>query len=1066
MLTINKSIKKILVFGLVIFTYSTSMFAQTDSLSKVSSISRDPAYKNLVKISGLVKDAATGSPIIGANITVEGYSAAITGENGKFTINVPNLQSAVVVSGANYQTKEVALKGKLNVEVILYEETYRSVYDVAVLPFSSDLKNRIPYAVNSINNNQAWKKPTETPDSYLQGSFAGLDVVRRSGTPDIGANMYLRGYNSLYATSQPLIVVDGMIFDNNSYGASLVEGHQNNSLANIDIKDIENITLIKDGGSLYGTKGANGVLLITTTKVKDVATHLDFAAYGGVNQNVKALPVMQANDYRIYLSDVLKSKGLTDAAVQAQPYMNDDPNTGFYTYHNNTNWQNEVTDDATSQNYYLRVTGGDDIATYALSLGYLDNNGIINNTSLTRYQTRFNANFNLSKKLEAYTNLSFSRSEQDLNNQALGSKKSPLYLSLIKAPFLSPNEISELGISSPNFSDTDIFGISNPSVVVSDAFVAKNNSYRFMGSFGFGYAFNNKFKLNTLFGVTFNKVRENMFVPQIGVSADVLTTAIGYNQTSASLQRLFSVYNDTWLSFNHDFNQNHKLTSNLGFRYNSNKSEYDTGLSYNTASDDFITLNSGQTTLRTVGGSLGKWNWLNTYANLNYSAFSKYFVAFNLAVDGSSRFGQEIPSALAIGNYRYAVLPSVAASWLVSSEDFMANAAFVESLKLRLSYGLAGNDDIGNYAAKTYYVSQNFLGRQGLVRGNIGNPELKWETNTKFNAGVDAAFLKDRLNISLDFYHNKISDMLIYEPVYTSSGFNYALTNSGAMRNLGLELGLNGRLINKSDLKWDMGLTLATNHNKVNQLPNNDDLITEYGGATILTRVGEKANSFYGYKTNGVYASDTEAATAGLQNKTAEGALIPFKGGDVRFIDTNNDLVIDANDQQIIGDANPDLVGSYSNKLVYKRFTLDAFFTFNLGNDLYNGLRANLEAMSGLENQTLSINNRWRTNGQVTNVPAAVFGDPMQNSRFSDRWVEDGSYLRLRALSLSYNVPLKSSFIRNATIYATANNVVTFTKYLGYDPEFNGNSSVFARGVDLGMNPLYKSMQLGVRIGL
>ncbi|RKD12832.1 SusC/RagA family TonB-linked outer membrane protein [Pelobium manganitolerans] len=1059
----KKSVKALWVPSLMLLLSATPTIAQTPKNQKTNTSQTD---KKGIKISGEVKDAISGKPLTGINITVPGFSAAITGDNGKFTVHVPDLRGSIIVSGANYQQKEVALKGQSSVSVRLYDESFNSVYDLAVLPFGPELKNHIPYAVNTVNVNGAYHKSNETPDTYLQGSFAGLNVQRKSGTPDIGANMYLRGYNSIYATNQPLIVVDGVIFDNNAYGASLIEGHQNNPLANLDVKDINNITLIKDGTSMYGTRGGNGVLLITTNKAKDAATRLDFSASGGININPKNLPVMNAADYRIYLSEILKSQGLSDAQIQAKPYMDDNANPDFYTYHNNTNWQNQVRESGTSQNYYLKVTGGDDIATYALSLGYTDNDGVVKNNNLTRYQTRFNADLNLSKKIKAFTNLAFSRSEQDLNHQGLGSKKAPVFLSLIKSPFLSPNEMSETGIASPNLSDIDIFGFSNPAATVSNSLIAKSASYRFNGSVGANYAISPKFTLNTILGITFNKVRENSFLPSVGIASDTLSTAVGYNQTAAAIQRLFSVYNDTWLNFKHAFNGSQKIDANIGFRYNSSKSEYDTGLSYNTASDDFVTLNSGQNTLRTIGGSLGQWNWLNTYLNLKYSAYSKYFLSANLSVDGSSRFGQKIPDVLSLGNYRYAVLPSVAGAWLISSENFMANNKFVETLKLRLSYGLNGNDDIGNYTAKTYYVSQNFLGRQGLVRGNIGNPELKWETIAKFNAGLDASFLKERLSLSFDFYHNNITDMIIYEPTLTATGFDYAITNNGAMQNSGVELGISARAINKQDFKWDLGVNLAHNKNEINTLPGNADLMTNFGGATILTRVGQPANLFYGYKTNGVYATDAEAAGTGLMNKTAEGALVPFKGGDVRFVNTNNDNVIDEQDRQIIGDANPDLFGSFSNTLSYKRFTLNALFTFSIGNDIYNGLRANLESLSGYENQTPNVNNRWRNNGQVTDVPAARFGDPMQNSRFSDRWIEDGSYLRLRSLSLSYNIPTKSNFIRSATVYAIANNIFTATKYLGYDPEFNANESVFARGVDLGMNPLYQSMQLGVRIGL
>jgi hypothetical protein len=342
---------------------------------------------------------------------------------------------------------------------------------------------------------------------------------------------------------------------------------------------------------------------------------------------------------------------------------------------------------------------------------------------------------------------------------------------------------------------------------------------------------------------------------------------------------------------------------------------------------------------------------------------------------------------------------------------------------------------------------------------------LKWETNAKLNVGMDASFLKERLNISLDVYRNKISDMLIYEPMLTATGFDYGLRNGGTMENKGIELAVSGRLINKNNLKWDMGVTYALNRNKVIGLGENQNLITNFSGATIITQSGSAANLFYGYKTKGVWAADAEALASGLSNKTADGDFIPFQGGDMRFVDTNGDDTIDENDRQVIGNPNPDFTGSFSNKLSYKQWTLDALFTFTYGNDIYNGTRAALERMNGYNNQTLAVINRWRVNGQVTDMPRASWDDPSRNSRFSDRWIEDGSYLKLRSLALSYKLP-KLTFFRSATVYAIANNLFTVTKYKGYDPEFSAGSSVFARGVDTGLEPGTKSVQLGVRIGL
>lgn len=1050
---------------LLFLIFSNPIIAQeTDTVStkKVVAVKRAAGPQ----ITGVVTDAATGKPLPGINVSVTGYSAALTDEGGKYKISVPDFRAVVVISGQGYQSKEEALKGRKSISSVLFEESYTSVYDAAVLPFGTVLKNRTPYAVATINPNGSWERGNETPDSYIQGKVAGLEAVRRSGTPDIGADLYLRGYNSLYAANQPLVVVDGVIYDVKAYGSSIISGHQTNHFANVDIKDIDNITVLKDGASMYGTRGANGVILITTGRAKDVATRLDFSAYGGYNGTIKSLPVMEADNYRIYLSDLLRTRpGYTDAMIKAEPYMNDADNLDYHNYHQNTNWQDKVASSGISQNYYLRVTGGDEVATYALSLGYLNNEGLTNNTDLTRYQTRFNANLNLTAKLKAQANLAFTRSEQNLRDQGQAYATNPLYLSLVKAPFLSSNVLSTTGVQSPNLSDTDIFGVSNPTVAAGETVQALNRNYRFAGSVGFDYIISKSFKANTIVGITYDKVRENYFTPQLGIAPVVLPTALGYNKVAAGVQRLFAVNTDTWVSYHKDLNAFSKLNANLGFRYQSSSAELDEGSTYNTASDDFVTLGSGQNTLRIVGGALGKWNWLNTYFNVNYEAYSKYFLSFNVAADASSRFGKNIPDVLDLNGLKMAVLPGVAASWLVSSEDFMVNNNFVESLKLRASYGLTGNDEIGNYSAKTYYVSQNFLERQGLVRGNIGNSALKWETNAKLNLGLDAAFLKERINVSLDLYQHKISDMLIYEPLLTATGMGYGVSNGGNMDNRGVEIALMGRLINKSNLKWDMGLTYALNRNKVSSLGDNQDLITNYAGATIITQIGSAANLFYGYKTSGIYVSDAEASASGLNNKTADGNFIPFQGGDMRFADVNGDQTIDEQDRQVIGNPNPDFTGAYSNKLTYKQWTLDALFTFSYGNDIYNGTRAALESMDNYNNQTLAVINRWRTDGQVTNTPRASWADPSRNARFSDRWIEDGSYLKLRSVALSYKLP-KLAFFRSATVYAIANNLFTVTRYKGYDPEFSAGNSVFARGVDTGLEPATQSMQLGVRIGL
>jgi TonB-linked SusC/RagA family outer membrane protein len=1060
----TKAAKRLLLLSLIISFSNIYSIAQNNSADSIKTTVAN--QKGGIKVTGTVKEASTGKPLSGISITVTRYSAALTDDQGQFTINVPDNSASLMVSGPGFQRREVDVKGRPSVDINLFEDAYNSVYDEANMPYGNDPLNQIAHSVTSINSDGNWERTLETPDTWLQGRAAGLNVTRRSGTPAIGADILLRGFTSLYATNQPLYIVDGVIYDVNSYGNSLITGHVTNPLADIDIKDIDNVTIIRDGASMYGTRGANGVILITTGRAKDVATKIDFAAYGGFNAVPRQIPVMNAGDYRTYLSDILKTSNLTDDQIQALPFMNDNiSNPDYYRYHNQTDWQKEVMKSSYNQNYYLKVTGGDDIATYALSVGSTSNKGVVTGTGLSRYFMRFNSNFKLSAKLNANANLAFTSSEQILKDQGINTKTNPVYLALIKAPILPVNQIGDDGSKSPNLADTDIFGISNPAAAI-QKIQDINKNYRFSGSVGLYYDLTQTIKISTLIGLTYDKVRENIFIPNVGIEHDTLSLAIATNRSGSNVQRLFSLYNDTRISYNQIFNFIHDISVNAGARYNTSSSQDDFGLGYNSATDNFVSVGNGVNSLRKVGGEIGDWNWLNMYLNADYKLKNRYFLSLNVAVDGSSRFGKKIdePLTLSINRNKFAVLPSIGAGWLISSENFMSQFKSIDMLKLRASFGLVGNDDIGNYNARQYYVSQNLLGVQGLVRGNIANPALKWETVQKQNLGLDVALWDERMSFSLDLFRNITTDMITFEPLNSATGFKYAITNNGGMKTSGLELAINARVINK-ELKWDVGLMIMTANNKLSKLPGNS-MITEIGGASILSEVGRPANLFYGYKTNGILLSDAEATSAGLSYRNSNGTLTPFQAGDVRFVDRDGNNIIDENDMQVIGNPNPDFTGSISNVVSWKRFSFDALITFSKGNDIFNYTRSLLESMTGPYNQTPEAINRWKSNDQVTSVPRAAWGDPSGNARFSDRWIEDGSYLRLRTISLTYDIPIKSgTIIKYARIYVTGNNLITLTRYLGFDPEFSASTSIFSRGIDTGLEPQFKSSQLGVRIG-
>lgn len=763
----TRSLSLITVFVLASF----AVFAQkTDSTATKPADST--AFVKKVRsglfATGTITDASTNKPLAGISISVFEYSAAITDEKGNFSVEVPSYTEVLLISAQGYQTKEIALKGRKTVSATLYEDGYSSVYNVARLPFGVTPLNGVPNAVTTLNVQGAWEANNETPDTYVQGKVAGLNAIRRSGTPLEGATMFLRGYSSIYATNKPLIVVDGMIYDNANYGSSLVGGHINNPLAHIDVNDIDNITFVKDGASMYGTKAANGVMLITTGHTNDLATKIDFGAYFGYNARPKELPLMQASDFRVFLSEMLRSSGQTDAQIQAQPYMNDNINSGtYYNYHNNTDWQNEVLKNSFSQNYYLRVSGGDNIAKYTLSMGLGNDGSVTKNAGITKYNTRFNAFLNLTQKLTLDANLSFDYNEQTMFNQGISPKTNPLYLALVKSPLERLHQVNGQGAESPNYENLDILNVGNP-VTILDTAQEIAKSYRFTGSINFRYQFTKYLDLQALLGVTYDKVRESYFVPRSGTQPDTLgnpyiigsSQAIAYSRLGSQVQRLYSLNGDLHLSYNRVFDRVHHISVNVGSRLISSETQNDIAKSYNSPTDQFMSVGTGLIGIST-GGELGDWLWWNNYLGADYNYKNKYFLSYNMGIDASSRFGTQIPGVLTIGGLKFATLPSISAGWLISSEQFMSKINFITLLKLRGSYGLTGNDDIGNYAARQYYVSQNFLAAQGLVRGNVGNPNLQWEVNKKADLGLDVSLLKERLSLSFDVYQNTTTHMLV-----------------------------------------------------------------------------------------------------------------------------------------------------------------------------------------------------------------------------------------------------------------------------------------------------------------
>jgi TonB-linked SusC/RagA family outer membrane protein len=1025
-------------------------------------------------ISGKVVESSTGTPLAGVQVVIPGVASVSTDEHGKFVLDRSADATVLFVSMPGYITRQIPILGRKELIIALVDESFKGLYRNVALPLGSINSLTSPYALSTHENTDDHVMAIPTIDGVLQSYLSGLNVLNRTGMPGSGANLYVNGYNSLHASNQPLIVVDGVIYENPSF-YSLIEGNHVTPLSDFDIKDIDKVTVLKDGTSIYGSKGANGVIIINTLRAKSPATRINAYAYTGINMEpTSAYRMMDAYSYKNYLTDMLLSSGLTTNEIQALPYMNTEKpvqenwgvagNPDYYRYHQNTNWQDEIFKTSINRNFHLNVTGGNDVILYAIGVGYLNHGGAVDNTDYSRYSFRTNASIKMTDWFKLNANVSYINSDRNLAYEGMNRNFSPLYAALVKAPLAAPYVYNIEGSITPNLEKADLFNVSNPVALTSNAMASSNRS-RFNGVINTELTFSKYLRADLIVGLTSDKVtRERVFLPQAGIFHSSLPVSEVTNESMQLRNSLHQLNLDTRLSYQRSFNRTHELNARVGLRYMSTNNELDWGRAFNTSSDEMQTLGDGKNELAKIGGSLGDWKSVSNYLNVEYGAFNRYFAGLNASLDASSRFGVDAVG-LKMMNQVVGFFPSVNVAWLISSEEFMGMQSVVDVLKLRAGHTITGNDDIGNYSARHYYIPQSLLGAFGLVRGNIPNTSLKWETNRKSTVGVDAAFAGERVYLSVDAYTATTSDLIVIRPNPGFTGIAYAVSNDGSLRNRGIDLMVQARLVDAKDWSWDIGLNIS--HNKTKLLSMSDDeTFTSIAGATIRSKVGESPAQFWGYQTDGILNSKQEAADANLKMQRPDGSLIPFAAGDMHFVDQTNDQVINPDDMTVIGDATPLFTGAFNSNIRWNRFTLSGVFSFSYGNDVYNAVRAGLEAMSGTDNQTLVAANRWKYDGHQTNTPAAVWGDPRGNSRFSDRWIEDGSYLRLKSVSLSYNLPLKASFVSGAQVYVTGHNLLTLTNYLGYDPEFSAGKSIFYQGIDRGVTAQPRALLMGVKIGL
>ena len=1059
--------------------------AATDTVTAARPAS--PIKKNVKTrpVSGRVFAVTSGAPLGGALVSVSGYDgySTLTEEDGTYKLDVPEYATALKITSPDYNTVRVGINqsGKLR-DVTMYSSVMRSAYGADDNILNTVVADKFDYS------------PSLNITSEI-GDRLGANVrtISRGGTPGIGNFMMMNGINSLHSNGQPLVVIDGVIVDQQYDRTMIHDGFYNDILTSFNVNEIKSVKVMANGTSIYGAKGANGVILIETKRNTSLATKIDATVSAGITLLPKSLPVMSGSQFKTYASDLLKTTGTKLSEFQ---FLTSDPNNYYYNkYNNNTDWDDVIYREAFSQNYGITVQGGDEVASYFLAMGYNGAQSVLEDNDVNRLNIRFNTDINMFKHLFIRFDASYSNVTRNLKDQGApegydeGTVTSVNYLGLVKSPMLSPYAYSNGKISDVAFDNNDEdylnqalasignvnYRLANPASI-NEYGTAQNKNYFENSYLNLAitpkWQFNKHLSISSLFSYTLTNTNDKYYVPINGVP-DYYVSSIGLtveNEIRSLYSSQNSITSDTKIEWGNQYGA-HSIDLLGGFRYMNDRYKVDSQLGYDTGSDKTPFIND--TKNKTTTGSTNEWTSMSWYGQARYDYRKRYFVEGNLAIESSSRFGKEAKEGFKLAGVRWGVFPGIQAGWVLSNESWF-DVPGIDYAKFTMGYDVSGNDGIDFDATRTYFKSILFQNKaNGLVLGNLGNTEVQWETTRRFSFGTELNFLKNRLNLKVNVFKSWTDNLLTYHELNFITGLENNWVNGGSLENKGYNITVNGHIIATRDWNWELGASVGHYKNKLTALPDGQDYVdAEVYGATIRSQIGQPVNLFYGYKTEAtasgthVYATSEEAKADGLYILGENGIDKNYFGaGDVKFAD-NGDKKINKADMQVIGDPNPDIYGNIFTSLSYKRIRLDVNFNYSLGNDAYNYLRSQLEGGNRFMNQSVAMANRWSYEGQVTDMPTVTWEDPMGNARFSDRWIEDASYLRLKSITLSYELPINNTFIHGLTFWGQANNVFTVSKYLGADPDFSMSNSVLEQGIDRGLLANSRNFMLGIKINL
>jgi TonB-linked SusC/RagA family outer membrane protein len=1001
-----------------------------------------------ITVTGKVLSVEDNSGLPGVNIVVKGTTVGtVTDIEGNYSLEVPGENSVLVFSSVGYVSEEITVGSRTVIDFTLKADV-TALSEIVVVGYGTQKRAEVTGAISSITSEAITEVPITSAEQALQGRAAGVNVVS-NGQPGSSPVIRIRGLGTVN-DNNPLIVVDGIV------GARLED---------INPNDIQSIEVLKDASTtaIYGALGANGVVMVTTKTGTKGKAKVNVDAWVGVQTQKKRYDVLNTDQYIQYATDV---GNLQDPV--AIPVRITDPQYASY-LQNDTNWQDAIFQDGVMQNYNIGVSGGTEASSYMFSAGYMDQEGIIINTGFKRFNFRANSDFSVGKFKFGET-LTTSINSQQPYLDAGG--RSQIEHSIKMAPYLPIYNPDNLGGFQGPLSPLDNQDAENP-VRAMSLTDRVNGSETILGTLYGQWEIIDGLKLKTQGGLNYRNSNTDQFIPMFD---DAQNDGGGQHfsdraQIMKNHAKNQSVIWTNSLTYTRTFAEKHNLEALLVAE--TQNGEYS---SVNTSSTNLITDELNQVSLNeaSLSSALYEYSRVGYLGRLNYNYEGKYILAASFRRDASSRFG---------ANNRWGNFPSFAAGWRISEEAFMSTAAAISNLKLRGSWGKVGNDRIGDYrysATLTNNYNYSFTGSEVLGIGTTAvgpaNSDLKWEETTMLNIGLDVGFMNDQITLAAEYYKNQSDDLLMELPLSSSLGFHTAsiASNVGSVETSGFEfvLGYNDY---EGDFQWSANLNLGTSKNEVLSLGGVESIAGGGFENQNITRVvvGEPMFHFYGYEMEGIFQDQTDVDNHATQNNA--------EPGDVKFRDiagapdengnpTGPDGVIDANDRTIIGNPYPKINYGLSANFDFKGFDFGFFLIGVSGNDVYNTNIYDLQGMTRLFNSGVDVLDRWTGPGTSNTIPRALGAG--ENVQVSTRFIEDGSYMRLRNISLGYTIPTSAfnNAVSRLRVYISGQNIFTISNYSGLDPEIgthlttDSNQQNFQLGIDRGNFPLPKSFTAGVQL--